>query len=158
MTGEPAPRRNWWKFLLIASLALNLLFAGAIVARFFVHDRMERMASISYLQLLPRKFFAGLDRQRRDELIAVLKPYRDKFRDGQQNARTLAEGLADALAAMPYDEARMRAVVGEFGNNGSGLIGLGSQATLEFVAKLSPEERQRLAQLIRERATVRRRQ
>ncbi len=153
---EEAPRGaggwNGWKILLVISLALNLLFGGAAVARFFVHGPMERMAGASYLQLVPRKFFAELDRQRRDELVGVLKTYRDRFRDGQQNSRKLAEALADALAAAPYDEVRVRKAIDDFGSNGAGLIAVGSEAALDFIQRLSPEERTRLAQLIRERA------
>ena len=39
------PRRafNWRATLLIASLALNLVFIGGGVARFFVHERMGRI-------------------------------------------------------------------------------------------------------------------
>jgi uncharacterized membrane protein len=147
-----AERRPWWNALLIASLALNLLFGGAVVTRFFMHGPVERMAGTSYLQLVPRKFFADLGRPRREELLGVLKNYRDRFRAGQQNSRVVAESLADALDATPYDEARLRAVVEAFGKNGSDLIGLGSQAALDFISRLSPEERNRLAETIRERA------
>ena len=34
----------WWKILLVASLALNLLFIGGGVARFFFHEPPGRMA------------------------------------------------------------------------------------------------------------------
>lgn len=149
----PASRRwTWWHVLLIVSLALNLLVAAAAATRFFIHPPSERMVGMSYLQLVPRKFFADLDRPRREELLAQVRGYRDRFREGQQKSKAVAESLADALDAAPYDEARVGAVLDQFTGNGVDQIGLGAKAALDFIARLSPEERVLLAQRIRERA------
>jgi uncharacterized membrane protein len=151
----PPPARRklpWLKLVLTASLALNLLLVGAMAARFFVHGPRERIMGVSYMQLVPRRFFADLDRARREELLGVLKNYRDRFRAGQQNTRKLAESLAAALDATPYDVDKTRTVLGEFERNGAGLVALGSEAAAEFVARLTPEERAQLAQRIRDRA------
>ena len=149
----PASRRwTWWHVLLIVSLALNLLVGAAAATRFFIHPPSERMVGMSYLQLVPRKFFADLDRPRREELLGHVRDYRDRFRDGQQKSRVVAESLADALDAAPYDEARVRAVLDQFTGNGVDQIGLGAKAALDFIASLSPDERILLAQRIRERA------
>ncbi|MBI2719372.1 MAG: periplasmic heavy metal sensor [Rhizobiales bacterium] len=149
----PSGRRwSWWNLLLVVSLALNLLVAGAAVARFYFPPSPERMASLSYLQLIPRRFMLDVDRQRRETLLALLRDYRDRFRAGQQSSRAAAASLADALEAQPYDETKVRAVVDGFVRNGTDLLALGSQAAMEFIAKLTPEERADLARRIRERA------
>lgn len=151
--GSPAVRRwNWWHVLLIVSLALNLLIGAAAATRHFIRPPTERMASTSYLQLVPRKFFAGLDRARREELLGQLREFRDRFREGQQKSRQVAGDLADALDAAPYEEARVRAVLNQFNANGAAQIALGGTAAMEFIRGLTPEERTRLAQRIRERA------
>src|SRR5437773_3459814 len=125
---QPVKRWPWWNILLIASLALNLLFGGAAVARFFFFHGgpPERLVGMSYLQLVPRRFFFEMDHQRRDELMKVLHDYRDRFRAGQANSRKVAESLADALDAQPYDETKVKAVVDAFAKNGADMLGLGS--------------------------------
>ena len=60
--------------------------------------------------------------------------------------------MANALETKPYDEARLRAALDSFTRNGTDLIAIGSQAALDLIARLSPEERAQLAQRIRDRA------
>ncbi len=150
---QPTGRRwTWWHAVLIASLALNVVVGAAAATRFFYHPHPERMVGMSYLHLVPRKFFADLDKPRREELVAHVRGYRDRFREGQQKSRAVAESLADALDAAPYDEARVRAVLDQFTGNGVDQIGIGTKAALDFITRLTPEERIQLAQRIRERA------
>jgi uncharacterized membrane protein len=162
MTGDvqpAAPKRrwriSWWSILLVVSLALNLLVGGAVAARFFFHPPIERLTGASYLQLVPRRFFIDMDRQRRDELLSLLRSYRDRFREGQKRTRDVAGSLADALDASPYDEAKVRTIVETFATNGSELLNLSTEAAMDFISRLTPEERARLAQRIRERASMR---
>jgi uncharacterized membrane protein len=149
---EAVRRWSWWQILLIVSLALNLLIGAAAATRFFTHSHPERMTGMSYLQLVPRKFLSELPHARREELLGQLRDDRDRFKDGQQKSRKVAESLADALDASPYDEARVRSVLDEFTGNGVDQINLGAKAALDFISRLSTEERILLAQRIRERA------
>ena len=70
-TTAPAPARrfNWLKAALIASLAVNLLFIGGGIARWYVGFGPERYARLTQTQLIPRYFFRDLDRARRLELL-----------------------------------------------------------------------------------------
>ncbi len=149
------PRRafNWRATLLIASLALNLVFIGGGVARFFVHERMGRITGISEMQLIPGRFFGDLGASRRAELLAIFKEFRDEFRDGRDARRQLAGVLADALEGQPYDEAKVKDAVQAFTARSSTLIGRGGDAALTFIAKLSGDERHLLAKRIRERSS-----
>ena len=63
-SNPPARRWNWLKIALIASLAVNLLFGGAAVARFVAGDAPVRFAMLSQVQLVPRKFLGELDGER----------------------------------------------------------------------------------------------
>ncbi|NJM31431.1 MAG: periplasmic heavy metal sensor, partial [Rhizobiales bacterium] len=105
-TPEPKRRRwlpelksRWWSALLIASLAINLLIAAAVVTHFVRGGggRSESLGRPGYAQLIPRKFFSDLPRERRRELYDVLKKYRGDFRTGREDARANALKLADAL-------------------------------------------------------------
>ena len=148
----PTPRRfNWRSALLIGSLAVNLLFVGAAAARFLVHESPGRMSGISEMQLIPRKFFGDLDSARRSEMMAVFRGYRADFREGRESRRVLAAALADALAADPYDEARMKSAIADFNARSAHLVNRGGDAAMEFIGKLTPEERVMLSKRIRER-------
>ena len=148
----PGKRWPWWYVVLTASLALNLLFGGFAVSWYFFHPVSARTASMSFLNLVPPKFFADLDRTRREELVGTVRASREKFRTGRQASRKLAEDVAGALETTPYDEARLRAALDSFTRNGTDLIAIGGQAALDLIARLSPEERVKLAQRIRDRA------
>jgi uncharacterized membrane protein len=147
----PAGRIGWMKALLIASLALNLLFIGGAAARMYLHGPAERITGISQMQLVPRRFFGELDRGRRLELLAVFKGFRDQFRDGRKATRDQTVNLAAALEATPYDANAVKTVVESFSRSSSELVGKGGEAALAFIGKLSAEERLLLAKHIRMR-------
>ena len=153
-TPPASPRgRDWWlKAALVASLAVNLLFVGAGVARFFVGEAPERVASLSQVQLIPRKFFSELEGPRKAELLGAFRSFGPAFRDGRKAARSEIAALATALEAEPYDPARVRAVVDAFSGASEALVAQGGQAALTLIEKLSPGERKLLAKHIRLRA------
>jgi Spy/CpxP family protein refolding chaperone len=134
-----------------------VLIGTAATTRFFVKERIERVTGAGYIQLVPRKFLADLPRERRRELLAVFGEFRDEFRDGRKASRETAAKLADVLEAEPYDAAAVKAVADEFSQSGRGLIDHGVEAAVQFVGKLTPEERRQLALRIRERAAAGRR-
>jgi uncharacterized membrane protein len=144
-------RSAWLKGALVASLALNLLFIGGGLARFFLDGPPDRFPAGSQLQLVPRKFFGDLDRARRTELLQVFRGFGKTFREGRKAARQQVLELADALDADPYDPARVKAVIDDFAAQSSRLIDTGGQAALTLIARLTPEERHRLAMQIRQR-------
>ena len=147
------PRRSkWWQALLIGSLALNLLIGGAVVTRMFVHGGPDRLMGVSYAQLIPRRFFVEMPRDRRKVLLDILKKYRDDFRSDRDASEQSAVKLADAIVAVPYDIEKVKAVVNEFASQNGKLAARGGDAALDILAVLTPEERQLLAAAIRDRA------
>jgi uncharacterized membrane protein len=137
---------------LVVSLALNCLLIGAIAARWYTHERMERFSGASYTQLVPRRFLGQLSAERRRELMAIMGSHRKEFRDGRAALGKAALTLSEALSREPYDKAAVDAAIDGFGSEAAGLIEQGSKVAREIIAVLSPEERRRLAQRIRERA------
>ena len=110
------------------------------------------MAGLSYLQLIPRRFLAEVGHERRKALTEGLRAYRERYSQGNRDARSLAVAVADALAAAPYDELLLKSAIEEFNRNGTIVLGLGAEAALAFMRALTPEERLVLARHIRERA------
>ena len=145
----PARRFGWMQALLLASLAVNLLFIGGGIARFMMYGPPERFTGMSQMQLIPRKFFGDLSPGRRHELLQVFKSFGKDFRDGRKTARQQVVTLAAALETEPYDPARVKAAVDTFSQRSAALVGTGGQAALTLIEKLSPEERKLLARHLR---------
>lgn len=155
-TAPVAPRRwPWLKIALIASLALNLLIVGAVAARFAFHERAERLAG-PVAQILPRRFLGDLPRERRKELLAVIRSYREGFQTGRAKMRDAANGLAAALEAEPHDAAKTAAAVSAIEQAGQAMLGDGVKLANDLIGRLTPEERQALAQRLRDRAARKR--
>jgi hypothetical protein len=148
----PSRRINWIAWALIASLALNLLFVGAGVARFLVREPPERVVGLSQVQLIPRRFFSELEGPRKAELMGVFREMGPAFRDGRRAAREEIAALSSALEAEPYDEARVKDTVDSFSTRSGNLVAAGGETALKLIAMLTPDERKLLAQHIRQRA------
>ncbi|MCA3554488.1 periplasmic heavy metal sensor [Aestuariivirga sp.] len=147
-----APRRvNWLKAALIASLAVNLLVAGAVAARWYMGPPPERYARLTQAQLIPRLFLRDLDRARRVQLTAVLKAQDKDIRDGRQAVKAQVMALADALEAEPYDPALVKSAVDGFTAKSLSLFQTGSAAALAVIGQLTPGERRLMAQHLRNR-------
>jgi hypothetical protein len=142
---------NWLKAALIASLAVNLLFIGAGVTRFVMRDSPDRVAGLSQVQMIPRRFFSDLDGPRKAELVGVFRQLSPSFREGRRALKSDLAALAAALDAEPYDAARVQAAVDTFSSNSQGLAANGAQAALKLIGMLTPEERKLLAAHIRQR-------
>ncbi len=155
----PAPPRQpdahrssrWIKIALVASLAVNLLFVGGGIARFAMHGGPpERFANSSQMQLIPRRFLGDVGGERRRELLAIFKTYGPSFKEGRKTRPRPGDG-ADALDAGPYDPARTKAAIAQFGSASATLMETGGNAAEEMIGKLTPDERKLLAQHIRMR-------
>lgn len=142
---------NWLVVALVASLAVNLLVAGAAAARWYVGAGPERYARLTQTQLIPRMFFRDLDHSRRAELLAVFKAQDRSIRDGRRAVKEQVAAFADALEAEPYDPARVKAAVQGFTARSEALFALGGEAALALIDRLTPEERRLMAERLRSR-------
>jgi uncharacterized membrane protein len=142
---------HWTMFLLVASLAVNLLIAGAAGMRYFYPERLERWSGASFTQLLPRRFLTDLPADRRREFLDLLRSRREVFRESRSGMRDAALRFAAALERDPYDEAEVTAAIGDFTKLSTQMVDSGTLATLQIVQKLTPQERSLLAQHVRER-------
>lgn len=147
----PARRTNWLVVALVASLAVNLLVAGAAAARWYVGAGPERYARLTQSQLIPRNFFRDLDRSRRMELLGVLKAQDRQVRDGRRAVKAQVIELAAALETEPYDPARVKSAVEGFTARSEALFITGSEAAMAVIDQLTPEERKLMAMHLRNR-------
>ena len=148
----PVRPSRWWTALLVGSLAINLLIGGAVAARFFAGERHERFVGASYTQLIPRRFFAEMPRERRRVLLDILKQYRKDFRGDRDAFEATGAKLADALVIEPYDVEKVKLVINEFSDQARNLAARGGDAALDILVQLSADERRILAEAIRDRA------
>jgi uncharacterized membrane protein len=142
---------HWTMFLLVASLAVNLLIAGAAGIRYFYPERLERWSGASFTQLLPRRFLSDLPDDRRREFLDLLKSRREVFRQSRSGMRDVALRFAAALERNPYDEAQLTQAIQDFTKLSTQMVDSGTEVTLQIVQKLTPQERLQLAQRVRER-------
>ena len=139
MTPPPSGKasRRWLGPAFLASLALNL-FLVALIAVAFVRGPADRGFG------LPRGHEPAL-------MHGVFKELPEE--DRQWIRRTMRERsrdeLADALAAQPYDEAAAHAAFDRMAAAMAAMSDAGRDAMMEMFAKLTPEQRQRMAEAMR---------
>lgn len=148
----PALRSRWWTVLLGLSLMLNLAVGGMIAGRFMEYGPPERLMGASYVQLIPRRFFHELPRERRRALMEIIRNNRPDLKVLRDVHEQTSLKLADALSAADYKEDEVAKVVSEFSASTENLAARGGTVVLDIVRLLTPEERLALAAAIRDRA------
>ncbi|MFO1034531.1 MAG: periplasmic heavy metal sensor [Hyphomicrobiales bacterium] len=149
----PQLRSRWWTLLLGLSLMANLLVGGMALGNFFFDGPSERLMGASYIQLIPRKFLFDLPRERRHQLMDIVHARGDDLRRLRDASRQSPTQLADALVKEPYDAAQVKAAIEAFTTGSESLAAGGGAVVEQIVAMLTPEERQQLAEAIRDRAS-----
>jgi uncharacterized membrane protein len=151
MAWVPRLRSRWWTALLGLSLMLNLLVGGIVVGGVWGPGRSERLAGVSYMQLIPRVFFQQLPRDRRMALMQIVKDSREDLRGLRQTHESNGLKLADVLEKETFSLDEVRQTVTAFSTGTESLAARGGEVVLKIVSELSPEERKQLAQAIRDR-------
>lgn len=108
-TGQMVPKkpRGWERVLLIASLGLNLLIAGAVVGGVATHER--RAPPPNDVSIGP--FTEAFDKADRDALRKAVADQSTSFREMKRALDADVVRLIEALRAEPWDEAVVRAVM-----------------------------------------------
>jgi uncharacterized membrane protein len=147
----PQLRSRWWTIVLGLSLMLNLMVGGIVLGGAFGKHRAERMTGASYVQLIPRNFFRSLSRDRRDELMQIVKENRDDLRGLREAYESNSLKLADVLEKDTFSIDDVRGTVTAFSTGTESLAARGGEVVVKIVSQLTPEERKLLAQSIRQR-------
>ncbi len=147
----PQLRSRWWAALLGVSLMLNLLVGGIFAGAMFGEGRAERLAGASYVQLIPRKFFRDISKDRRDALMQILRDNRDDLRNLREASDGTSLKLADALEKENFNIDDVRQTVAAFSTGTESLAARGGDVVVKIVSQLSADERKLLASAIRDR-------
>jgi uncharacterized membrane protein len=147
----PQLRSKWWTALLGLSLMANLLVGGVLLGGFFGKHRMERLAGVSYVQLIPRNFFRELPGERRQQLMQIVRDSRDDLRMLRETSESSSLKLAEVLEQPAFSIEEVQKSVAAFTTGTESLAAKGGDVVVKIVAQLTPEERKVLARSIRER-------
>ncbi|MDX5367021.1 MAG: periplasmic heavy metal sensor [Alphaproteobacteria bacterium] len=153
MTPAPAgkPVRRWLGPALLVSLAFNLFLVALISVPFFKGPRDAGFGPMprGHGAALMHGAFRELPDEDRQELRRAM---REKFREIRPYFREMHEArnaLADALAAEPYDEVAVRAAFDGMSAAMTAMSDMGRDAMMETFARLTPEQRKRVAETMR---------
>jgi uncharacterized membrane protein len=147
----PRLQSRWWSLVLGLSLMLNLLVGGIVLGGVFGHGRSERLAGISYVQLMPRNFLQQLPRERRATLMQIVRDNREDLRALRKVHDGNSLKLADVLEKETFSIEDVRQAVTAFSTGTESLAARGGEVVVKIVSELSPDERKLLAKAIRDR-------
>ena len=153
---RPSRHRRWIGLFMLVSLAFNLLVAGFFIAHELRPEKYRRISGPGYTQLIPRKFFFDVDRDRRTELVEAMRAHRKLFRGHRRELRDAAKLVADALEAEPFSQTALDAALQVYRGEATEMIDAGGRIGASFFAMLSDEERKQLGKRIRQKAEGRR--
>lgn len=150
-TSPPGTGSRRMKYVLIGSLALNLLFVGAVVGMGFKkhghgphHAAREHFGLMGLTRVLPD--------ERRKEVLEQLKKEYDERRPAMEDLRTARHEAADRLAADPFDRASLEAALENVAGREQALRSATVETFLVQAERLSAEERKLLSERWRKRA------
>jgi uncharacterized membrane protein len=144
MADPPAPRgRSWWRWLLVASLGLNLAFVGLVagaVLRGPPHSGPPAPGLWHYARAMP-------DAHRRD-LGRALRASRPDWGGAREALRGQRTALAAALTAEPFDADAVAAILQEEARLTGTLAERGARMLMDQIAQMDAEERAAYADAI----------
>ena len=152
------------RWVLLASLALNVALATALVLPWLVPERFGHGGEHRHRPghgpdhlPNPRHLREVLDEARRTEVEAILQRHRPRVRATFRPLRDARERAHAAMHAEPFDAAALERAFAELRARDAESA-MAVQAMLaEVAAALTPEERARMAELMPERRGHRRR-
>ncbi len=142
-TAVRSGNRSWWRWVLIASLAFNVLVLGAMAGRAFMH-RHGPVASLTgpagnsgYLGA----FTQQLPVERRREIWSSLRHDRSELKALRGKVREARADVRAALTTEPYDAARFKAAQDRMLEAEISVRRASQQVFEQIAQRLSREER-----------------
>lgn len=144
----PAASPRPVRFLLIASLAVNVLLGAALATGLTLHFRSGAHGVRTSDLPSPRALARHLSEEERAGMRLILDKRRASFRGAGREVIEARRQVRRALAAEPFEAQELAAALAKL-RNGHGRLSLEAQATLvELAAQMDAEGRQRLARAI----------
>ncbi|MGQ0532532.1 MAG: periplasmic heavy metal sensor [Caulobacteraceae bacterium] len=144
-----------WRTLLFISLALNLLFIGAVAGAAGAGVRIEREASrAAVVERMPgpRAFLRALPPETRAIMRRELADSWDGSREARRTALQARRDAFAAAATEPYDAARVRAAFERLRAADQAAIAVFHDNVVEAFGELSPEQRREALDALRNAA------
>ena len=132
-------KSKWIAILLITSVVLNLLLIGFIVGK-----RAMPEAGADPTRHYPR-WTRTLPEPRRDALRPLIRTHMQAIRPSLRELRSLHRNLRAAIVADPFDAAALDKALTDLRQQNDEVQVVSHQSFVEFVAKLTPVEREQLA-------------
>lgn len=136
---------NWLKWGLVASLAVNLGFAGMVAGALIMgppHGRPPGVALLHYARALPEPY--------QDDLRRQMRAHRGEWAETREALRGQRAALTAALTAEPYAPETVAAILEREVRLSGELSARGAALLLAQIARMSPEERAAYAAALRE--------
>lgn len=150
-TSPPGTGSRRMKYVLIGSLALNLLFVGGLAGMAFKkhghgphHAAREHFGLMGLTRVLPD--------DRRKEVLDQLKKEYDARRPAMEDLRVARHEAADRLAADPLDRAALEQALADVASKEQALRSAMVETFLVQAERLTAEERTLLSERWRKRA------
>ena len=148
MTQEPNPKRRWPTFLLIASLAVNLIVIGSLVG-FAIRGPESRGIgphampnAISLLRATPDNH--------RDGLRDAFRAQRDSIRGFRENIGTVRGQFLAAVESDPLDREKLKTLLEQHAKIEQQISSRGHIVLLEVISGMNAEDRKIFAENARE--------
>lgn len=153
---SPAPEkpRRWLGPAFLASVALNLFLLGLLSVPLFMgppHEFAMRVPGPGGGPGMFHSSFKDLPEEDRDAIRSTMLGHFSEIRPHLRAMQEARLGLADALEAEPYDESAVRAAFDAMDESMREVGAVGRDAMMAGFAKLSVEQRHRVAEAMRER-------
>lgn len=140
MSDKPKP--NWKKYLLIGSLAMNVLVVFAIAGAAFKDDGPRHKGRDATMQ---GALVRALPDDMRSQLKDSLKKGRDGFRKDRETSRKLREDMKAVIGATPFDAAALRAVFAQQKQLRESFVDRGDQIWITLISDMTDEQRRAFA-------------
>lgn len=142
-TEQPTPRRRWLVPLLIASLALNLLVAGAILGRSLSPETQRGKDRVAgpIRSVVGEPFVRALTREDRQALLADIRKEGPRIRENRESLRDRVEAFLTALRSEPFEPEVVRQLMEEQRSVAQGRQELGEVLLLNRLGAMTAEQR-----------------
>ena len=144
---------RWVGWVLIVSLAVNLFLAGIVGMRYW-REHFRPQPDRAMMGPVGR-ITQGLPESGRAKVRATMDAKREQYREQGREFRRARSEAMQALAAEPFDRAKVDAAFAEARRRADSMSAIMQTALIEASAQLTPEERkafrERLADRERER-------
>ncbi|ABS62576.1 conserved hypothetical protein [Parvibaculum lavamentivorans DS-1] len=148
-TPTPEKRRRWLGPALLVSLAVNLFLLGLISVP-LIMGPPDRGGPRGSMHGLFHESFRDLPEGDRAAIRKVMIGHFPAIRPHLRSMRDAKSRLSEALAAEPYDEATVRAAFDDMDAAMREMTAIGQNAMMAGFAQLTPEQRRRVAEAMRE--------